>query len=147
KDFLLHQFGMLQQPMIGRPGNIDRKEPDRPRKVATRPHLQQMADAIGITRFVTEKHRTGDSQCDRAHIGVDITPAWFPLPDHFLCELNRKVVITGYRFFVKRWEDELALLLVLRTIHPRETKTYPALRGIVRAMNELTGGSKFHGIA
>jgi len=35
---------------------------------------------------------------------------------------------------------------VLRTIHPREAKTYPALRRIVRAVNELTGGSKFPGI-
>ena len=88
-----------------------------------------------------------DSQCDGAHIGVNIASAWFPLPDHFLRELNRKVVITGDRLLMKRWQDELALLLVLRTIHPREAKTYPALRRIVRAVNELTGGSKFRRIA
>src|SRR5207248_8829284 len=138
---------MFQQPMIRRPGNVDRKEPDRSGKVATRPNLQQMADAIGISRFVTEKHCTGDSQCDGAHIGVNIASAGFPLPDHFLRELNREVVITGDRFLVKRWQNELALLLVLRTIHPRQAKTYPALRRIVRAVNELTGGSKFRGIA
>jgi hypothetical protein len=106
-----------------------------------------MADAIGISRFVTEKHRTGDSQCDRAHTGVNIASAWSPLPDHFLRELDREVVITGDCFLMKRWQDELAVLLVLRTIHPREAKTYPALRRIVGAVNELTGGSKLRGIA
>src|SRR5215470_5640436 len=133
--------------MIWRPGNVDREKPDRSRKVAIQPHLQQMADAIRVLRFVTEKHRTGDSQCDRAHIGVNIAAAWFPLPDPFLCELNREVVITGDRFLMKRWQDQLALLLVLRTIHPREAKTYPALRRIVGAVNKLTGSSKFGGIA
>src|SRR6476620_5060662 len=116
---------MFQQPIIRRPGNVDRKEPDRSGKVATCPNLQQMADAIGISRFVTEKHRTGDSQCDRAHIGVNIASAWFPLLDHFLREFNREIVITGDRFLVKRWQNELSLLLVLRTIHPGEAKTYP----------------------
>jgi hypothetical protein len=106
-----------------------------------------MADAIGISRFVAEKHRTGDSQRDRTHIGVNIASARFPLPDYFLRELNREVVITGDRFLMKRWQDKLALLLVLRTIHPREAKTYPALRRIVRTVNELSGGSKFRGIA
>jgi len=48
---------------------------------------------------------------------------------------------------MKRWQDELALLLVLGTIHPCKTKTYPALRRIVGAVNELTGGSEFRGIA
>jgi len=133
--------------MIWRPWNVDRKEPDCSGKVATRPNLQQMADAIGISRFVTEKHRTGDSQCDRAHIGVNIASAWFPLPDHFVRKLNREVVITRDRFLMNWWKDELALLLVLRSIHSREAKTYPALRRIVRAVNELTGGSKFRGIA
>jgi hypothetical protein len=106
-----------------------------------------MADAMGVSRFVTEKHRTGDSQRDRAHIGVNIASAWFPLPDHFLRELDREVVITGDRFLMKRWQDQPALLLVLRTIHSREAKTYPALRRIVRAVNELTGGSKPRWIA
>src|SRR5262245_59243649 len=138
---------MFQQPVIRRSGNVDREKPDRSRKVATRPNLQQMADAVGITRFVTEKYRTGDSQCDRPHIGVNIASACFPLADHFLRELSCEIVITGDGFLVKRWQDELALLLVLRTIHARETKTYPALRRIAWTVNELTCGSKFRGIA
>jgi hypothetical protein len=78
---------------------------------------------------------------------VNVAPAWFPSPDHFLRELNNEVVITGYRILVDRWQDELTLLPMLRTIHPRETKTYPALRRAVRTVNELTSSAKFCRIA
>ena len=48
---------------------------------------------------------------------------------------------------MERRQDELALLPMLRTIHPRQTKANTALRGVFRAVNELTSSAKFRGIA
>ena len=48
---------------------------------------------------------------------------------------------------MERRQDELALLLMLRTVHPRETEANPALGGVFRSVNELTGRAKFRGIA
>jgi len=36
---------------------------------------------------------------------------------------------------------------MLRTVHPRKTKANTTLRGVFRAVNELTGSAKFRGIA
>jgi hypothetical protein len=36
---------------------------------------------------------------------------------------------------------------MLRTVHPREAKANPTLRGVCRSVNELTGRAKFRGIA
>ena len=48
---------------------------------------------------------------------------------------------------MKGWQDELALLLMLRTVHPGETEANTALGGVFRAVNELTSSAKFRGIA
>src|SRR5205085_6570918 len=48
---------------------------------------------------------------------------------------------------MERRQDELALLFMLRTVHPRETKANSTLGGVFRSVNELTGGAKFRGIA
>ena len=48
---------------------------------------------------------------------------------------------------MERRQDELALLLMLRTVHPRETEANTTLRGVFRAVNELTSSTKFRGIA
>ena len=54
KNLAFYSLGMLEQPMIWRAGNIDRKEPDRSGKVSARPNFQQMCDPISIARFVAE---------------------------------------------------------------------------------------------
>src|SRR5205807_437209 len=74
-------------------------------------------------------------------------PARPPLANDFLCQCNNQIVITGDGFLMERRQDELALLLMLRTVHPRQTKANTALRGVFRAVNELTSSAKFRGIA
>src|ERR1700751_3572949 len=48
---------------------------------------------------------------------------------------------------MERRQDELALLLMLRTVHPRQTEANTALGGVFWAVNELTSSAKFRGIA
>src|SRR5438876_282973 len=60
KNLAFYSLGVLEQPMIWRAGNIDRKEPDRSGKVSARPNFQQMCDPICIARFVAEQHRARD---------------------------------------------------------------------------------------
>ena len=67
--------------------------------------------------------------------------------DDFARELYNQIVVTGNRFLMERREDELALLFMLRTVHPRKTEANTTLRGAFRPVNELTGGAKFRGIA
>ena len=60
KNLAFHAFGMFEQPMIWRAGNIDRKEPDWSGEIATRPNIQQTRDPISIARFVAEQNSTRD---------------------------------------------------------------------------------------
>src|SRR5882724_6979481 len=60
KNLAFHSLGVLEQAMIWRAGNIDRKEPDWSGEIATRPNIQQMRDPISIARLVAEKHRARD---------------------------------------------------------------------------------------
>src|SRR5258708_345043 len=48
---------------------------------------------------------------------------------------------------MKGRQDELALLLMLRTVHPRATEAKTWLRGVFGAVNEVTSSGKFGGIA
>src|SRR5204862_492245 len=65
----------------------------------------------------------------------------------FIITRHDQIVITGDSFFMKGWQDELALLLMLRTVQPGETEANTALGGVFRAVNELTSSAKFRGIA
>src|SRR5436190_8331076 len=56
-------------------------------------------------------------------------------------------MIASDGFLVKWRQNQLALLFMLRTIHPRETKANSALRGIWRTVNELAGSAKFCRVA
>src|ERR1039458_926624 len=71
-----------------------------------------------------------------------IDPTGLPFIEHAGRDLDHQCVITVDCALMKRRNDQLPLLLVLRAIHARQTEADALLGRASRAANQLTGGAK-----